>query len=110
MHTTTSIPDHLSVVSSDDVTAWLKAHAEASGIDGVSIIATTNPITPFIASVPNGSNCYGLTVEAAIVKLRGFIGTPEQRAAKLREQAAVLLAQAQTLSPTLTEQAGIKQP
>ncbi len=82
-------------ITSEQVTAWLNAKADAAGIKDLGLIATTSGIG-FIASV--GSKLESaMTVDEAIEKLRVTLPTPEKLAQDKRDQAHRLLAEAEAL-------------
>lgn len=104
-------PPPASELSEATIIAWLAAklaeHAPRfTGVRDVSITASDKNIG-FTGWIGDGYKCAigsGATVEEAAVAFINEIGTPATQAANLRQQAADLLAKANTLCPAPTTQ------
>ncbi len=83
-------------ITSEQVLAWLKAKADASGIKGLGLLASTSGL--FVVNIERPYNLEsGVTAEEAIEKIRSKIPTPEKLAQEKRDQAHRLLAEAKAL-------------
>ncbi len=88
----------LSDITSEQVLAWLKAKADASGIEKIELIASTYGW--FLAcdrSPLNTPSQDSADVDEAIAKLRAKIPNGEQLAQQKRDEAHRLLAEAEAL-------------
>ncbi len=84
-------------ITSEQVLAWLKAKADASGIKGLELVVSTKS-NRFTASVTEPYWIEsGDTAEKAIHNFRASFPSPETLAQNMRDQAHRLLAKAEAL-------------